>query len=373
MLSLLIYPRKNSERTLHSRHWLIDSVNNKLGTCWTRYGWNSDSGDHWRREGSPATCLCEAATRRNLEFAWFWGFSPFMISFVAYFDVTKAIARQVMPDKAWAYYSSAADDEITNRENHAAYHRSDSLVCYWCWTHFPVGYGSDHEYFATSRRLTGPLRSWVTDQACQSTSWVFCGCREVMYSKKLQTATALGKLGHPNGELNLTRAAAKHGVIQMVGSFNNDWTSISPLHARFPLLRPAHSTRWSTLLSQAKYNSTSCECSSLMIWHFLITVDFCRYVNRDRNITKRIVQHAEARGIKGLFLTVDAPQLGRREKVDFPIAPIHWIYFIPRLQDMRMKFEAEDPAEVSKAGSGGVDRSQGAARAISVCAVPSMV
>lgn len=32
----------------------------------------------------------------------------------------------------------------------------------------------------------------------------------------LQSATALGKLGHPDGELNLTRAAAKHGVIQMV-------------------------------------------------------------------------------------------------------------------------------------------------------------
>lgn len=32
----------------------------------------------------------------------------------------------------------------------------------------------------------------------------------------LQTATALGKLGHPDGELNLTKAAAKHGVIQMV-------------------------------------------------------------------------------------------------------------------------------------------------------------
>lgn len=35
----------------------------------------------------------------------------------------QAIARQVMPEKAWAYYSSAADDEITTRENHAAYHR----------------------------------------------------------------------------------------------------------------------------------------------------------------------------------------------------------------------------------------------------------
>ena len=36
---------------------------------------------------------------------------------------SQAIARVVMPEKAWAYYSSAADDEITNRENHAAYHR----------------------------------------------------------------------------------------------------------------------------------------------------------------------------------------------------------------------------------------------------------
>ena len=28
--------------------------------------------------------------------------------------------------KAWAYYSSASDDEITNRENHAAFHPSVS-------------------------------------------------------------------------------------------------------------------------------------------------------------------------------------------------------------------------------------------------------
>ncbi len=30
------------------------------------------------------------------------------------------------------------------------------------------------------------------------------------------TATALGKLGHPEGEVILTRAARKHGVIQMI-------------------------------------------------------------------------------------------------------------------------------------------------------------
>jgi len=40
------------------------------------------------------------------------------------------------------------------------------------------------------------------------------------------------------------------------------------------------------------------------------------YVNKDREITKKIVQKAEQVGIKGLFITVDAPQLGRREKGD---------------------------------------------------------
>lgn len=30
------------------------------------------------------------------------------------------------------------------------------------------------------------------------------------------------------------------------------------------------------------------------------------YVNKDRAITEKIVRHAEARGIKGLFITVDA-------------------------------------------------------------------
>ena len=40
--------------------------------------------------------------------------------------ISKAIARLTMPEKAWAYYSSASDDEITNRENHAAFHRSVS-------------------------------------------------------------------------------------------------------------------------------------------------------------------------------------------------------------------------------------------------------
>jgi L-lactate dehydrogenase (cytochrome) len=77
------------------------------------------------------------------------------------------------------------------------------------------------------------------------------------------------------------------------------------------------------------------------------------YVNKDRAITKRIVQHAEKRGCKGLFITVDAPQLGRREK------------------DMRSKF-SDTGSSVQSEGGDTVDRSQGAARAISSFIDPSL-
>ena len=71
------------------------------------------------------------------------------------------------------------------------------------------------------------------------------------------------------------------------------------------------------------------------------------YVNRDREITKKYVQHAEARGVKGLFITVDAPQLGRREK------------------DMRMK-QVDDSAGAEVQKGQDVKKDQGVARAISV-------
>jgi L-lactate dehydrogenase (cytochrome) len=77
------------------------------------------------------------------------------------------------------------------------------------------------------------------------------------------------------------------------------------------------------------------------------------YVNKDRAITKRIVQHAEKRGCRGLFITVDAPQLGRREK------------------DMRVKF-SDTGSSVQSTGGDNVDRSQGAARAISSFIDPSL-
>ena len=125
------------------------------------------------------------------------------------------------------------------------------------------------------------------------------------------TATALGKLGHREGEVVLTRGAKKHNVIQMI-----------------PTLA---SCSFDEIMDAAEGDQVQ--------WMQL-------YVNKDREITKKIVQHAEKRGCKGLFITVDAPQLGRREK------------------DMRTKF-TDSGSNVQSTGGQETDKSQGAARAIS--------
>ncbi|GMG21206.1 unnamed protein product [Ambrosiozyma monospora] len=41
---------------------------------------------------------------------------------------------------------------------------------------------------------------------------------------------------------------------------------------------------------------------------------FQLYVNEDRNVTKDLINRAEKAGMKAIFLTVDAPSLGNREK-----------------------------------------------------------
>jgi len=132
------------------------------------------------------------------------------------------------------------------------------------------------------------------------------------------TATALGKLGNPEGEVVLTRGARKHNVIQMIPT-----------------------------LASCSFDEIMDEANDGQVQWLQL------YVNKDRAITKRIVEHAEKRGCKGLFITVDAPQLGRREK------------------DMRSKF-SDVGSNVQNTGGDNVDRSQGAARAISSFIDPSL-
>lgn len=154
------------------------------------------------------------------------------------------VAKSVLKPDAWAYYSSGADDEITLRENHSAFHRL------WLKPRVMV----DVEKVDMSTTLLGTKSSMP------------------LYI----TATALGKLGHPDGEKCLTWASGQEGIIQMIPTLS--------------------SCSFNELIEAKTENQTQ--------W-------FQLYVNKDRKITEKLVKHAEANGVKGLFITVDAPQLGK--------------------------------------------------------------
>ncbi|CAG8808293.1 35858_t:CDS:1 [Gigaspora margarita] len=189
----------------------------------------------------------------------------------------EAVASQISTAEAWAYYNSGADDEIGLRENHNAFHR--------IW--FRPRVMRDVTHVNMSTKILGHYSSFP------------------LYI----TATALGKLGHPEGEVNLTRAAYSQEIIQMVPT-----------------------------LSSCSMDEIANACGKGQVLFFQL------YVNRNKDITQRIIQNAEARGCKALFITVDAPQLGRREK------------------DMRMKY-INAPPDVQDEKD--LIRDQGVARAVS--------
>ena len=85
---------------------------------------------------------------------------------------SQAIAKHTLSDKAWAYYSSASDDEITNRENHAAYHRFVSLrlrCLGFSHSCLAVGSGSVRAYCVMLLVLIGLQPFWGTSRPCQFT------------------------------------------------------------------------------------------------------------------------------------------------------------------------------------------------------------
>ncbi|CAL1696102.1 unnamed protein product [Somion occarium] len=96
------------------------------------------------------------------------------------------VARKVISSKAWAYYSSASDDEITNIENARAFTR----------------------FFFHPRvmRPVGNCDPSTTILGFKSTIPVFV------------SGAALAKLGHPRGEANITEGCGRTSTIQMVSS-----------------------------------------------------------------------------------------------------------------------------------------------------------
>jgi len=212
---------------------------------------------------------------------------PPMAAMLNTFDF-ESVAREVMEPQAWGYYSSGGDDEITLRDNHMAF-----------------------------QRITMRPRILVNVREIDmSTSILGVPSALPLYF----TATALGKLAHQDGELAITKAAAKAGVAYMLPTLSS-YTLDEMLAVRSP--------------GQQVFSQL--------------------YVNPERSRSEEYVKKLEAAGVTALFVTVDAPQLGRREK------------------DMRSKFTQQgSDVQDDDEGEGEVDRSQGAARAISSFIDPSL-
>lgn len=114
--------------------------------------------------------------------------------------------------------------------------------------------------------------------------------RTTMLGHKMPTPifcapTSMGKLFHPEGEREIGRGCQSVGIPQIVS------TSCS-----YPLPEVMDAVEEAKDANGAN-----------------IPVFFQLYVDKDRKKTAKLLQQVTTRGVKGIFLTIDAPVIGKRE------------------------------------------------------------
>ncbi|KAJ3571579.1 hypothetical protein NP233_g3659 [Leucocoprinus birnbaumii] len=159
----------------------------------------------------------------------------------------EVVARQTLSSKARAYYTSASDDEITHSENARAFSR-----------------------FFFNTRVMRPVA-----RCDPSTRILGFGSSIPVFV----SGAALAKLGHPDGEANITRGASQTGIIQMVSS--------------------------NASLSYSEIMAASAPSQTLF---------FQLYKHANDSIAEQRVREVVDLGYKAIFLTVDAIVAGNRER-----------------------------------------------------------
>jgi L-lactate dehydrogenase (cytochrome) len=162
-------------------------------------------------------------------------------------------AQDSFTPKAWAFVSSAATDCLTMERNGSAYNE--------------IG-----------------LRPRVLrDVSTVDVSATMLGHR--ISTPIFIAPTSMGKLFHPEGERELGRAAQSLGIPQGVS------TSCS-----FPLPEVMDAVE-----EKRSPNGTN------------VPVFFQLYVDKDRRKSENLLRLVKERGVKAIFLTIDAPVIGKRE------------------------------------------------------------
>ncbi|CCD24783.1 FMN-dependent alpha-hydroxy acid dehydrogenase NDAI_0D04700 [Naumovozyma dairenensis CBS 421] len=175
---------------------------------------------------------------------------PPLESIINLYDFEK-LASKILSNQAWAYYSSGANDEISYRENHSAY----------------------------TRIFFKPKVLVDVSKVDLSTEMLGSKIEVPFYA----TATALCKLGNPEGgEMDIARGCGQ-GLIKVPQMI-------------------------STLASCSVEEIVGAAPSKDQIQWYQV------YINSDRNVTRHMIKKVEDLGVKALFVTVDAPFMGAREK-----------------------------------------------------------
>ena len=178
------------------------------------------------------------------------GNKPSLDSCINIYDF-EAIASRTVPQQGWVYYSSGADDEITLRENHNAFHRI------WMKPRVMVN----------------------VKEIDMTTTILGHKCAMPMFL----SAVAMCKLGHEDGEMAWMEGACEQDIIYMIPTLSG--------------------------CSFDDIVKTRNACGKPNYPMF-----FQLYVNQDKEKVTKIVQKAEKAGCSALFITCDAPQLGNRER-----------------------------------------------------------
>lgn len=160
----------------------------------------------------------------------------------------EAAARDTVQKMAYDYYASGANDQITLRDNRAAFDR----IQLWPRTLVNVAQ-VDLSTTVLGRKIPMPL---------------------------MIAPTAFQRMAHPDGEEATARAAASRSVPMTL------------------------STIASTALEDVAAAAQSVSADAAL-W-------FQVYVYKDRGVTRELVRRAEEAGFQALALTVDTPRFGRR-------------------------------------------------------------
>jgi 4-hydroxymandelate oxidase len=178
-------------------------------------------------------------------------------------DYTRA-AREKLPKDVLGYYEGGALDEITLRENTAGWERL--------------------KLFYRVLAGVGP-REMSTTVLGRSISMPIC-----------VAPTAFHRLACETGEIATATAAKKSGTLFILSSLSN-----TPMEKVFSPSQGYGETGPPSPGSGVTARTTSPR------W-------FQLYIYKDREITRALVQRAEAAGAEAIVLTVDAPGLGTRER-----------------------------------------------------------